>query len=112
MHDPPPAYRSFVQRVGRQVERNVSFELLACRLISKCLNVVMLACCDVMESNSLNHVCNRKKDKVCFCDVVVPLVGSVCAAKLSHLYQSSSINSLKGEMRQTLKKANLQNLCS
>lgn len=61
MHDPPPAYHNLVQIVDRQAERNVSFKLLTCCLISKCLNDVMLTCCDVMERNSMNCECNRKK---------------------------------------------------
>jgi len=55
-----------IQIVHRRVETNVSFKLLTCCLISKCLNDVMVACCDVMESNSMNHVRNREKDKVVF----------------------------------------------
>lgn len=63
MHDPPLAYHNLVQIVDRQVERNVSFKLLTCCLIRKCLNDVILTCCDVMESNSTNCVCNGKKTR-------------------------------------------------
>lgn len=63
MHDPPLAYHNLVQIVDRQVERNVSFKLLTCCLIRKCLNDVILTCCDVMESNSTNSVCNGKKTR-------------------------------------------------
>lgn len=63
MHDPPPAYHSFVQRGDRQAERTASFQLLTCGLISKCLSVVMLTCCDVMETNCMNRICNRKKTR-------------------------------------------------
>lgn len=63
MHDPPLAYHNLLQIVDRQVERNVSFKLLTCCLIRKCLNDVILTCCDVMESNSTNSVCNGKKTR-------------------------------------------------
>lgn len=99
----------FGQIVDRQAERNISFELLTCCLIKKCLNVVMLTCCDVMESNSLNCVCNRKKDKVIFCDIIMPSAGSVGAAELGCQYWSSSINSLEEKRAQAF---SLQNLCS
>lgn len=105
MHDPPPAYHNLVQIVDRQVERNVSFKLLTCCLISKCLNDVILTCCDVMERNSVDRVCNRKKDKVIFCDIVMPSAGSVGAAELSRQYWSSSINRLEGKRGQALKAA-------
>lgn len=72
----------------------------------------MLTCCDMMGSNSVNHVCNRKKDKVVFCDTIMPSAGSAGAAELSHQYWSSSINSLQGKRRQALKATHSQNLCS
>lgn len=109
MHDPPAAYHNLVQIVDRQAERNISLKLLTCCLIRKCLNVVVLTCCDVMESNSLNCVCGRRKDKVVFCDIIMPSAGSVGAAELSCQYWSSSINSLEEERAQAF---SLQNLCS
>lgn len=52
----------------------------------------MLTCCNMMESNSANHVCDRKEDKVVCCDTIMPSAGSAGAAELSHQYWSSSIN--------------------
>lgn len=112
MHDPPLAYHNLVQIVDRQVERNVSFKLLTCCLIRKCLNDVILTCCDVMESNSTNRVCNGKKDKVVFFDIVLPPEGSAGAAEWSGQYWSPSINSLEGKRGQALKAANLPDLCT
>lgn len=66
MHNLPLAYHGLVQIADRQTAKNVSFKLLTCCLISKCLNDVMLTCCDVMESNSMNFVCERRKGKDIF----------------------------------------------
>lgn len=71
---------------------NVSFKLLTGCLISKCWGDVMLTCCTMMESNIVSHVCDRKKDKVVFCDTIMPSAGSAGAAELSHQYWSSSIS--------------------